>query len=63
MYIYINIYTYSIDFQCWGTALRCIYLSPRRPAENQKDRHKTTKGLQIDKKAGGLTYYASTQVI
>ena len=29
-----------ISFQCDGPASRCVYSGPKRPADNQTDRHK-----------------------
>ena len=55
---YIYIYIYSIDFQCGGPVSRCIYSIPKLPSDNQIDRHKITKDLQMnrqmDGQAGGL---------
>ena len=45
-FIYIYIYIYSINLQCVGAAPRCIYLSPKSPADDQIDRNKITKGLR-----------------
>ena len=43
----------SINFQCGGSASRCIYLSPKSPAEDHTYRHKLTKGARMTGRTDG----------
>ena len=44
-----------IHLQCGGPALRCIYLSPKIPADDQTDRNKITKGPRTTGRSDGHT--------
>ena len=45
-----------INFQCRGPASPCIYSRPKRPTDDQTDRHKITKGPRRTGRTNGWTY-------
>ena len=52
-----------INFQCGGPAPRCIYSSPKIPADDHIDRYKIKKCPHTTVHMDKETYYTATQVI